>query len=313
MSKPRPTIGRRAIIDFCREIVDEYAAQDLRLTVRQIYYQCVTRDPATFPSSDGSYNAVKDAMAIARMEGSVHFSDIEDRGRRWATPIYRDARFDADAALEQAIDEVHGLRQSLLYVDRWFLQPVIPYVFVEKEALSGVFVKPCEEWHVGLLPCRGYLSLSMLYDWLIELEEIHWDCEVRILYFGDHDPDGLQIPVSLIERAEEIAYLEGLSPPKMKLDRIAITLDQVREYDCPPFWAKTTSARYQKYFRETGTDHAWELDALDPAVLRRLVSESVAPFWDNAIWQGLADKVNESRKDFDERFVNELRDLLDYG
>lgn len=48
------------------------------------------------------------------------------------------------------------------------------------------------------------------------------------------------------------------------------------------FEAKVTSARY---IDEHGTEDAWELDALEPTVLRDLIREQVAEHWNEDIFE----------------------------
>lgn len=65
------------------------------------------------------------------------------------------------------------------------------------------------------------------------------------------------------------------------LDRIALNMDQVEQYNPPPNPAKTTDSRYFSYISDYGTE-SWELDALDPRVLTELINEHVATVTDEA-------------------------------
>jgi hypothetical protein len=56
----------------------------------------------------------------------------------------------------------------------------------------------------------------------------------------------------------------------VEVRRIALTMDQVRQYDPPPNPAKLTDSRATRYIEEYGYD-SWELDALEPAVLADLI------------------------------------------
>lgn len=79
-------------------------------------------------------------------------------------------------------------------------------------------------------------------------------------------------------------------------------MEQIRTYSPPPFDAKVTSTRYSRYVEETGTDDAWELDALEPTVLRDLVRNNVNRFFDRSI----ADENNSRAV----RLREELRDRM---
>jgi len=46
-------VERQKLIDTCNEIITEYAAQGFELTLRQLYYQCVSR--AIIPNNIRAY------------------------------------------------------------------------------------------------------------------------------------------------------------------------------------------------------------------------------------------------------------------
>lgn len=52
--------------------------------------------------------------------------------------------------------------------------------------------------------------------------------------------------------------------------KLALTPDQVEEYEPPPNPAKVTDSRFEK-FREEHGDESWEVDALPPTVLRDII------------------------------------------
>lgn len=64
----------------------------------------------------------------------------------------------------------------------------------------------------------------------------------------------------------------------------------IRQFNPPPFPARPSSSRFEKYVTEHSTRSAWELDALPPQVLDRLIRTNVANLWDQGIynnWQAL--------------------------
>ena len=179
----------------------------------------------------------------------------------------------------------------------------------EKEALAGICEKPCADLGVGFFACKGYPSHSALWQWLKSLEEAYQTSqepveddegneldvepmqEAVVLYFGDHDPDGWQIPRSALETLRTLASVHNLDIPPIRFIRVALLMSQIKQYQPPPFPAKTTSSRYAGYYKEHGIKDAWELDALSPKVLDALIRTNVAQHWDQSIddhWQGLA-------------------------
>jgi len=103
---------------------------------------------------------------------------------------------------------------------------------------------------------------------------------LRILYFGDHDPDGMEIPLDLERRIRIIQVRDGRVIP-FTVERLGLNQDQILQYDPPPFWAKPSSSRYPKYARNHpwANNRAWELDALDPSVLRTLTEDAVNDYF----------------------------------
>jgi hypothetical protein len=74
------------------------------------------------------------------------------------------------------------------------------------------------------------------------------------------------------------------------LNRIALNMDQVLQYAPPPNPAKITDSRSTKYIREFG-DESWELDALEPKVLTKLIQDAILELRDEDLWdQSIADE-----------------------
>ncbi len=291
-------MNRQEIIITAHGIAQGYVAQGLRLTVRQLYYQFVARD--LLPNGQKTYKRIVAALTAARLEGRFPFEWIEDRGRRVGLTD-ASQQDNMEDAIDNAADSVAQLPYWLRY-GRWYGQPRLLSVWVEKEALSGVLMDPCNNLSVGLFACKGYPSVSALKSWVDETHAA-WgeDTEIAIiLYLGDHDPDGLQIPISAAATLRQIQHVTGKRFPFL-MKRIALTMDQIDEYNPPPFGAKMTSARYQAYVDETGTTDAWELDALDPIVLQQLVRDNVNRLFDKPIHANKQEEIKALRLDMVER------------
>ena len=81
-----------------------------------------------------------------------------------------------------------------------------------------------------------------------------------LLYAGDSDPSGEDIPRDLDER------LNGA----LQVERFALTAEQVEQHDLPPQPGKTTDARAAAFRRRHGRLVQVELAALPPNELRTL-------------------------------------------
>ncbi len=302
------------LLSNARTIAERYHAKGLGLTVRQLYYRLVGLG-LEIPG-DPAYKRLVATLSKARLSGRFPMHLIQDRGRTVGNSSGF-ARFDVDDAEESIADDLRSGPEDNLWAGRWCAQPKLPFVWVEKQALEGVFEDPCKRLGVGLFACKGYPSLSALWQFVegvekltrsekrdpqIEeaLEEFGIDpsevwSEVVILYFGDHDPDGLEIPKSALRNIEELCYHHSGSIPPIRLERVALTMAQIDEYDPPPMGANVNSSRYAKYLRDTGLDDAWELDALDPDVLDQLIRDAVDREFDHDVWRKVR-KLRDSRR-----------------
>ena len=308
-----PKMTRPELLDCCRVICEEYFRSSLTLTIRQLYYQLVSR--GLLANGQKHYKRVVDTCAKARLKGDFAMHYIEDRGRKVGMTDALTDDLDVDAALDMAGRQIRSMPDWNISRARWFGQNTLVYVWVEKEALTGVFESVCNRLGVGLFACKGYPSVSALHQWLKRADyatDDDTDRECVVLYFGDHDPDGFEIPRSaernlntmlangIIEgrcpSGQDSNSKEGYATPlNIRFERLALTIDQIDTYSPPPFPAKQSSSRYDSYVAEHGLDDAWELDALEPRVLQGLVATGVEGYFDEDVFEDNKDLVNEKR------------------
>lgn len=73
------------------------------------------------------------------------------------------------------------------------------------------------------------------------------------------------------------------------VQRIALTMDQINQYDPPPNPAKVTDSRAKEYIKNYGRE-SWELDALEPKVLSDLIEKKVLTYRDESVLEGVLDQ-----------------------
>jgi hypothetical protein len=277
--------AKQASIDLLADIkavIDQYP--NIKMTVRQVYYRLVAQQK--LPNSTSSYNRVKRVLTEARLEGTVSFDSIEDRTRSIISP---------DGEQEESVGrytrswEAHIRNLDEHYdLPRWWGQPSKVVVLVEKQALQGLFMDVCEERAVDLLVCRGYPSLTVLYKLAKSLRRCEED--VQLLYFGDYDPSGLDIDRNVEERLSEDF---GAT---FTFERIAISLDQIEEYDIPPAPAKLTDSRTRGMEEKYGEAMQVELDAIDPPDLQTIIGDAIDAHFDEDIYDNdRADELENRR------------------
>ena len=65
----------------------------------------------------------------------------------------------------------------------------------------------------------------------------------------------------------------------VEVRRIALNFDQIEQYSPPPNPAKITDSRANSYIDRYGSE-SWELDALNPATLKELITDEVLSLTD---------------------------------
>jgi hypothetical protein len=313
------------ITSNARDITEEFRAQGLDLTLRQLYYQFVAR--GLLGSGQAVYKRIGDILTEARYNGEFPADWIVDRGRDVQHGAFTRYASIGSNTLDEAAGLVRGIPGLLINADRWHGQPNHVSVWFEKEALAGVFGPVCDELGVGWFACKGYPSVSALYQWVEQTAralsgrawskryslgsldsaytEHHEGLAERavILYAGDHDPDGWEIPRSAYRGIRKLQETYDLNFPVV-LKRIALNMDQITQYNPPPFDAKESSSRFIAYREEHNTVDAWELDALEPTVMRDLIRAEVGGYFNPAIRQGGVDGVDRFRADIVEKMSN---------
>ncbi len=181
---------KKWIIETGIPIVKSYNGN---LTLRALHYRLVA---AGMTNDVAHYKKVVNAMIQARWEGLLEFDDFLDHEREThGFTEYEVTKVD-DKAYE-AKTQIKAWATSYRK-NRWENQPIYPEVFIEKKALQGVFNMPCRRWDIALSPCKGYPSLTFQYDAKKRFEQaVENGKEPIILYFGDYDCSGEDIPRSL--------------------------------------------------------------------------------------------------------------------
>jgi len=309
------SLSPKELVEHSITIAEEYRRQGLNLTLRQLYYQHVAR--GLTGSGQKVYNRLGAALTKARYDGRFPVEWLCDRGRSVESSQSTGHNVKPDSAMVQAERIIGDLPHWLLKSERWVGQPIYVSVWVEKEALAGVFEPVTQQLGVGMFACKGYPSVSALYQWLEQADRAAqgiWDDghdhfeghaeRAVVLYFGDHDPDGFEIPRSAKRNLDKLVNVTRFDPGPIEFRRIALNMDQIRQYSPPPFEAKTTSSRYATYRVEHDTEDAWELDALEPTVLRDLIRTNVRALFDQDIYADNQDLVREAREEMRERMAD---------
>ena len=136
---------------------------------------------------------------------------------------------------------------------------------------------------------RGYSSVTAMHDAYERLNDGD-----TILYFGDHDPSGLDMVRDIRERL----YQFGLD---VEVVPVALTSEQVKEFNPPPNPTKLQDPRAEWYVDKWGYT-CWELDALPPKELIRLTEENIRQRIDLDKWQKIVNQEEIDKAIMREKF-----------
>ena len=227
------------------------------MTLRQVHYRLVSRDDVYYRNTQADYDSPSQWLRDERLAGNIPWEWMEDRLRR---PREIDMWSDL-------IDFMEAVRFTYRR-DVWSTQPKYLEVWLEKDALSGIFQEALDEYGVTLNVGRGFDGWSSVK----QAADRYGDGEVvTVLYFGDFDPSGEDMVRSLKERLAHPDLPNGGSEPEIV--KCALTFNDITDYNLPPDFTKTTDSRRDAFVAQYG-DVAVELDALPVDVLReRLVRE----------------------------------------
>ena len=265
--------GTMELIQKCNAILEGYAAQGFDMTLRQLYYQLVQANE--IPNNKREYDRLGDTVNNARLAGLIDWAHIVDRTRKLET-----------LATWESPNEVIDAVSRQYRIDKWKGQTFRPEVWIEKQALAGVFERVCTEVEVPVFSCRGFPSCTAMFDASERFQSYLQKGQTPyILHFGDHDPSGVDMTRDIIDRLRTFKT----SP---KIERLALNIGQVEAYQPPPNFCKLSDSRSKAYIQKFGRE-SWELDALQPDVLSALVRDEIENLIDTDVWAAAAAREME--------------------
>jgi hypothetical protein len=281
------------IISNSVEIVDQY--EKGILTLRALHYQLVGRGMI---NDIQHYKRVVSAMISARWDDKISFDTFSDLDRAMVgQTFYRETILEDEIKIGQR--QIEAWMKNF-HKNKWENQPYYPEIFIEKKALQGVFQDLCREWDVGLGACKGYPSLTFLNEAYLRFNEAEASGKKPIIiYFGDYDPSGEDIPRSIEENISRFGA-------DVEVRRIALMEHQVIEWKLPPAPVK----EHKKVLNEKTGKMQWtgdtrcvqweglgqvELDAVKPEKLMKLLGDAIEDIFDNHLYYELLEIEDEQR------------------
>ena len=208
--------------DILRTEIMDVLQEDHPQSVRHVFYRLTDPRLACPVAKDlGGYKKVQRQLLTMRRNGTIPYAWITDMSRKgYHSPVYGSQREFAEAMA------------TLYRSDFWTDGDTYVEVWCESQSLAGVVDGECRRSAVSLYPCKGFASATLTYEAARQIEaRLDKRCQykVAVLYLGDYDPAGLQIPLNVRDE------LQGHLPAWVDLEfrRLLINEDQIAEFDLP--------------------------------------------------------------------------------
>ena len=261
------------------------------LTLRQIYYQLVGK--GCIENTVSQYNMLSKLIKWARIDGHISWGDIEDRVR-----VYHDLTGWANSQdfvqydLSQFLE---GYRRDLLQSQDEYTE-----VWIEKDALSSIFIRIAYRFTIPVVVCRGFSSISFLHAFKERLD-YHANKQPIMLYFGDFDPSGVEMLDAMKTTLRDELDVWGV-----EFKRVALLREDIFTYNLPhnPNALKKSDTRARRHVENYG-ELAVELDALRPDILEEKIENAIFSELDVDLFNR---ELESFRKELDK--LNDLKDKV---
>jgi hypothetical protein len=107
-----------------------------------------------------------------------------------------------------------------------------------------------------------------------------------MLYFGDFDPSGEDIPRSVKENLSRMGC-------DIEVERIALNKEQIERYKLPSAPVKRTDSRSVGW-----VGGVVELDAVEPKTLERICENAIDGYFDNDKYEELQELEEKEKKEY---------------
>ena len=274
-----PQAKTRELLEQAQAVLDEYR-QYWPLTCRQIFYRMVGAHG--YDKTEAAYGRLCHHLANARRGRMIPFDAIRDDG----VTTYRRNHFeDRDAFIR------HVRRLGDTYVrDKLAAQELHIEVWCGAAGMLPQLDDVAEPYSVRVYSSGGFDSLTAKKDLADRICRI--GKPTVILHLGDFDPSGVSIFDSV---AEDVAAFVETDRPwgtiTVDFERVALTAEQVAEYDLPTAPPKASDTRSKGW--EGGT---CQLEALPPNVIAEILRSTIERHLD-MIQLGVDQAREESDRD----------------
>lgn len=304
--KPSPEVAE--VVRQSREILREYGGYG-PMTVRQIFYRLVGN--YGYDKTERAYRRLAEYLVKARRARMISFSQIRDDG---GTTAGGGEGFETvDEFLKDLADHGGDYR-----IKPTLGQPYHIELWCEAEGMVPMLGQITREFGVSVTGTGGFSSLTVTHEFASRVAARK--TPTVLLHVGDFDPSGESIFLSMCQdigdfvaskvsgyvhpstgKAEDADEREIFIPK-----RVALTADQVEEFDLPTAPPKASDSRSANWDGETT-----QAEAMPPDLLAEVVRDAVRDWWDEAVHDELVEREERERDLIGTRVTDAVEALRD--
>ncbi len=296
MARPRgfapwnPAEESLALIDQVKMVLREYR-EHLPLTARQIFYRLV--GAYGYEKTERAYSNLCEKLVRARRAQMIPFAAIRDDGTiqhpgAWG---YDDpAQFwetlkDAGRGYKRDPREGQGYR-----VELW----------CEAAGMAPQLTRVAEPLGVPVYSTGGFSSVTVTHE--IAQRASRSELPTIFLHIGDYDPSGESIFDAM--SSDALNFYAGLNgggylsehEDRFHAVRVALTAEQVEEYELPTAPPKSTDSRSRNWYDET-----CQAEAMPPDLLAQITETAILDWTDSELMERVEEEGDEERAKIVER------------
>lgn len=306
----RPSDDVAEIISQCKAVLREYSGYG-PMTVRQIFYRLVGN--YGYQKDERAYKRLAEYLVKARRAQMISFDRIRDDGGTTHGGAYGFETVDEFLADLASYGESYRIRPTLG-------QPYHVELWCEAEGMVPMLAQMVRPFGADVTGTGGFSSVTVTHSFAARVASR--DKPTVLLHVGDYDPSGESIFLSMCQdigsfvagKAGGIYYEntgeveDADEKPLFIPRRVALTEDQVAQYDLPTAPPKSSDSRSVNWDGETT-----QAEAMPPDLLASVVTAAVEEWWDASVAEELDQREERERELIGSRVsdaVNEIRDDL---
>lgn len=259
------------------------------LSDRRIHYYLLNNPPlkhaskasSKYANDKPSYNALKDILTRARLDGSIPFEAIADETR----PVSLwDVHDDPRSFMREELDGMmRGYWRNLMQSQANHFE-----ILGEKNTNTPILRPVAGEYTIPLTTGRGYCSLPPRHAMAQRFKNSGKE-KLVLLIVSDFDPEGEDIAHSFARSMRDDFDIEHVHAIK-----VALTFKQVKKFKLPPnMTAKEKSSRSGDFVKKYGKN-VYELEALQPEAIQKLLRQAIESVIDRDAYQA---EIEAERRD----------------